>query len=204
VLTKNEGLPLALGALAAACLRPLLVAVRRILGRTRLPVASLAPVVVAASFVGASVLLLSSWRSGIPNRPEEDYVAAMSLTSLLSGLRTTGPTILRSLTIQMTSEAWASWGAFWWILPVVLLAGWRGLRSSTAQAVWLALAGALAVYFSAYLLSGGSAGELVQVTWHRFLVQMSLPILMLFALATRECLRSRNGLVPPSPGSSSG
>jgi hypothetical protein len=149
----------------------------------------LRPILVAAIPVAAALALLLSWRSGIENRFDEGYQAAASLPNLVAGFRSSlplwGPEIPREM--LRTDK----WGYFWWVAAFVFAAGRRGLRSGVLGPAALFLAGSTAVIFAAYSLGwAGHADVLARATWNRFLIQMSLPGLVLYAMALRECLRS--------------
>jgi hypothetical protein len=88
---------------------------------------------------------------------------------------------------------WDVWTFFWWMAPVVLLAGWkgwRGRRRAVSIPLFLAVASPLAVVWGAYTIHWQPAA-LVPVTWNRFLIQGALPLFLLLALSLRPLLRSR-------------
>lgn len=172
VLSKSEGLPLASLALAAAAVRAL--AARR-------PRASRAPLVAAAGVVAAAVLLLASWRSGIPPRYDQGQIATVSFEALAKGAVTRLPTAARACLHAMASRE--EWALTWLAVPLGLVLGVRRLARLDALPLAVALAGALAFYASAYALSVWPPGMLAETTWDRFLVQMGLPLFVLLALA---------------------
>jgi hypothetical protein len=172
VLAKSEGLPLAALALAAATVRAL--AARRLR-------ANRAPLVAALSVVAAAALLLASWRSGIPPRYDAGQVAAVSLDALAKGAVTRLPVAARSCLHAMANRQ--EWGLTWLLVPLGLVLGARRLARLDALPLVVALAGALALYASAYALSVWPPGMLAESTWDRFLVQMGLPLFVLLALA---------------------
>jgi hypothetical protein len=172
LLTKNEGLPLAAVALAAA--------VAWVVAGKRL-VAFRAPLLAAAALAAAAALLLLSWRSGIPARYDEGQVAAFGLVALAKGA------VARfGETVSACGRAMADrreWGLTWLLVPLGIVLGARRLGRLAAVPLLAALAGALAFYAAAYALSGWPAEQLVRTTWDRFLVQMGLPLFALLALA---------------------
>ena len=181
-LSKNEGTPLALAALvlglAARWPR------RGAAGGLR----RLAPVGAAAAVVASSLILLTSWRMGIPNRNDEGYETLLSLRALWPALVTRLPLLLSEARRRMV--VFNDWRLFWSAAPLVLLAGYRGLRRRPA--VWLAL-GALAplgVLWLAFAVNPRPA-LLLEVTWDRFLVQGLVPWLTLLSFALDDLLRRR-------------
>jgi TRAP-type C4-dicarboxylate transport system permease small subunit len=54
----------------------------------------------------------------------------------------------------------------------------------------LALAGCMSVYILAILLSTWGGVEQVHPTWNRLILQLSVPLVLLVALALRQALRS--------------
>lgn len=191
VLTKNEGAPFALAALGATALLEthVVLCARR---RGRAPARTRIRALLAAALpVAAALALLASWRSGIENRFDEGYQA--SVPALVDGFRSSlalwGPEIPKEMVRN------DKWGFFWWVVPIVFAAGSRGLRRGPSGTVVLFLGGAAAVIFAAYSVGwAGHADVLARATWNRFLIQVSLPGLLLYALALRECLRSASEL----------
>jgi len=191
VLTKNEGTPFAFVALGAVAIREVLVIRRAPRERRARALVRLRPILVAVFPVAAAVVLLLSWRSGIENRFDEGYQASVS--GLLAGFRSSlalwGPEIPKEM--LRTDK----WGFFWWVVPIVFVAGRRGLRNGVLCPAVLFLGGSAAVIFAAYSVGwAGHADVLARATWSRFLIQMSLPGLVLYAMAFRECLRSASEL----------
>lgn len=172
VLTKSEGLALSCVALAAAFAWAL--------ARRRLR-ADRAPLLAAAAFVAAAALLLASWRSGIPPRYDEGQVAALGLAALAKGAVTRLPDAARACLRAMANRT--EWGFTWLLVPLGLALGARRLRRLEALPLAVALAGALALYASAYALSVWPPAMLAETTWDRLLVQMALPLFVLLALA---------------------
>lgn len=172
VLSKNEGLPLAALALVSAAAWAL--AGRRLR-------AGRAPLLAAAGLVGATVLFLVSWRSAIPPRYDEGQFVAFTRAALAEGIATRLPEAARVCLRAMADRK--QWGLTWLLVPLAFLLGARRLVRREALPLGLALAGALALYASAYAFSVWPAAALAQVTWDRFLAQMGLPLFVLLALA---------------------
>jgi hypothetical protein len=183
LLTKNEGLPLAASALAAGALTTF-SAVNR---------ARRWPVLCAAVPVLASVALLRSWQARIPERFDENYLGGASLGRILTGLGKNAADIARG--VFAASTDWQRWGLFWWAIALTFLVGWKMLKRRPGLPLAIALAGALATYLSAYALTPSRLPELIGVTWSRFLLQMSLPLLVLFALALKRIFEPEQVLV---------
>ncbi|MEO6324518.1 MAG: hypothetical protein ABIT01_12635 [Thermoanaerobaculia bacterium] len=180
ILTKNEGLPLALSALAAAGSMTL-GSVHR---------ARRWPVFLASVPALLAAWLLWSWRSHIPERFDENYLAGASLGKVLRGFAANAGEIARG--IFSASTRLDHWGLLWCAVALIVMLGAKSLVRRPGLPLSLALAGALATYLSAYALTGGRLPELIEVTWGRFLLQMSLPLLVLFALALKR-------IVDPEP-----
>lgn len=172
VLTKNEGLPLAAVALAAALAWA--VAGRRL-------AAFRVPLLAAAALVAGAALLLVSWRSGIPPRYDEGQVAAFGFAALAKGAVARFGETVRACAHAMADRA--EWGFTWFLVPAGLVLGARRLGRLATVPLAVSLAGALAFYAAAYSLSVWPADELARTTWDRFLVQMGLPLFALLALA---------------------
>lgn len=175
VLTKEEGLFLTLFALSAAFVHSI---------RSR---RQMRPAVVALLFAGLAAALLFSWRTGIAHASGKHFFELFGIVPVLDGLKRNAASIVVGVS---RATAWrVAWGIFFWVLPVVFLAGARAFRRKIALPLVLALGGAVGMYLAAYALTVRDLPLLVEVTWNRFLVQMSLPLLALFALALREALR---------------
>jgi hypothetical protein len=178
VLSKNEGTPLALAVLALAAFAQ----GRRPAGRARRLVA----VGAAGLGVALAAALLVSWRAGIPNRYDEDYARLFSLGALWPAAAARIPLLLPKIRFEMI--ALDHWNLFWSAAPVVLAAGWRGLRRRGAALLALGALAPLALAWIAYSLSAHPA-DLVRTTWNRFLVQASVPLLLLLSFALDDLLR---------------
>jgi hypothetical protein len=167
--TKNEGLllaPVVLAAIAVTSRRRLAPALTR-----------------AAVVVGTGIALVSAWRLQIPNRNDEAYLEGFSLPAIVGGLAERLPEILEE-GARRTFDL-GSWGGIW-VLPLLWLVGWRGLRSRAARVAGIALAAQVAVVLAAYAVAPDLA--IVAVTWDRFLVQMLAPLAMLTAASGRAAL----------------
>ncbi len=183
VLCKNEGAPLAAVAWSAGALVALGAhgphAARR--WRRRL--------LLAAALPAASFGLLVSWRSAIPNREDEDYFAFVRLGDVVSGLFSrlalVGPNLLRRM------ASWRDWGIFWWMVPAVLIAGWRALGRRRGWLLLAAAAAPPAIGWAAYAVHWNPLA-LAAATWERFLLQGSIPLLLLLAGALAEVLGRAN------------
>ncbi|HEX9942032.1 MAG TPA: glycosyltransferase family 39 protein [Thermoanaerobaculia bacterium] len=187
-LTKNEGALLAGAALLAAAL--LLRRSRRLrVGWRRLAAAG---AVAALAFV-----FLAAWRSGIPNREDEDYARLLATSGLWPNVVTRIPHLVPKVVRRMSR--WELWQGFWAVAPIVFLAGCRGLRRRVALPLLLAAAAPLAIAWGAYAVNPAPA-ELVRVTWNRMLVQGSVPLLLLLSLALRYLLRRLPSRGRRSPG----
>jgi hypothetical protein len=190
VLTKNEGTILAAAALAAASL-PLLRLRRedRRAPRKRLLLKG-ARLCAAASVFVAALAFFVFWRSGIPNRQDENYEEIVRVGNLLHEAVVRVP-FLASRVLARTFLTWDHWTGFWWAFAIVLIAGrsvLRGRRAALSRPLALAAATPLIVGWGAYSAIEGP-GWMIEVTWERFLVQGMVPLLLLFALALRDVLR---------------
>lgn len=185
VLAKNEGTPLA----AVVVLASLALGAARRAGVSRLR----GPVV-AAVLVAASVLLLTLFRAPIPNRFDEDYgLLLKSRASLSLALHQWGASLRPALVETFRCE---SWGVLFVLLPVLLLAGRRGMRHPAAPLIVVASLGPTAVAAAAYSVSF-DVPSIVSVTWSRLLLHGLLPLLALAALALRDVFRTgRTGRSP--------
>ncbi|HVT59548.1 MAG TPA: hypothetical protein VHR45_14240 [Thermoanaerobaculia bacterium] len=207
VLTKAEGEILGPFALFVAAVVPLLStpsAARR--GetwrrrRTMLALASL-PVVFALA-------LLHSWRAGIAGR-FESFTRLTSWSLLWPGILTRLPRLVHDVGAEMLS--YKNWGVFWCVAPFVVAAGWRGARRRPARALLL-LAGAPLGIGWLYATIAVDPYYIVFTTWDRFLLQASLPLLVVFAMALRDLARhlkrtprsKREGASPSALGNRSG
>jgi hypothetical protein len=176
-LTKAEGAAFALVALALGGI----YSVRR----WRHCLQNWRPLALAALPLALAFVLLFSWRAGIPER-FESYEKIVSWSFLWPGILTRAPRIAAAVRSQMTS--FDGWGLFGWVAPLVLIAGWRGLRRRAAVHLLLAAAAPLSVAWISYTISL-TPEFIVRTSWNRFLIQASVPCLLLLALALRDLLR---------------
>jgi hypothetical protein len=161
----------------------------------------------AALPLALAFVLLLSWRAGIPER-FESYEKIVSWSFLWPGILTRAPRIAAAVRSQIGN--FEAWGLFWWLAPLVLIAGWRGLRRRVALPLALAAAAPLSVAWISYTISL-TPEFIVRTSWNRFLIQASVPCLLLLALALRDLLRvlrafsgarglpGRRLATPPSP-----
>ena len=193
VLSKNEGAPLAIWALAVAAFTPLRPGGREALRRRlRRGWKSFA---LAAGMIAAALALLLSWRSGIPDR-FESYREIVAWDTLWPGLVTRLPLLLPRIRTEMITLS--HWGVFWLAAPVVLMAGWRGLRRRPALPLLLAVLAPLGIAWIAYSISLRPV-EIVRESWNRFVLQGSVPLFALLAFALDDLLRHARWL-PPALG----
>jgi hypothetical protein len=181
VLTKNEGGPLALWALVLSAFAARAPGGARALHRRWKPLA------LAAGIVAAALLLELSWRSGIPER-FQSYRRVVSWSLLWPGVIDRIPMLLPRIFHEMSD-----WGIFWGVALLILLAGWRGLRRRAAPALLLAAAAPLGIAWLAYSISLEPL-IIVRTSWNRFVLQASLPALVLFSLALNDLLRRASWL----------
>jgi len=183
VLAKNEGLPLAMVAIAVATLTALLRARHRgqAAGRAVLPVA------LASLVVAAAVALVVSWKSGIVNRYTVRFDEQLRNLPVVEETLKRLPVLLGPIFWQMIDGG--PWAGFWWFSPVVLLAGAGAFRRRPARPLLLVTAGGIAVYLVAYGITPWPGAVLVPPTWNRFLIQLALPVFVLLAMALGDAIR---------------
>ena len=143
------------------------------------------PLALAALPLVLALALLFSWRAGVPER-FESYEKIVSWTFLWPGILTRAPRIASAVRSQMASTT--AWGFFWWTAPLVLAAGWRGLRRRATVPLLLGAAAPLAVAWISYTISL-TPEFIIWTSWNRFLIQASVPCLLLLALALANLLR---------------
>jgi hypothetical protein len=198
ILTKAEGEILGPFALVVAAVLPLLstpgAARRRETWRRRRTMLALAclPVVLALA-------LLHSWRAGIAGS-FESFTRLTSWSLLWPGILTRIPGLAHDAGAEMLS--YANWGVFWCVAPLVMAAGWRGARRRPARALLLLAAAPLGIGWL-YATVAIDPRFIVATTWDRFLLQASLPLLVVFAMALRDLARHAApaaGSAPRAPG----
>ncbi|HEY2291910.1 MAG TPA: hypothetical protein VGM86_14510 [Thermoanaerobaculia bacterium] len=182
LLTKNEGLPEVLIALALAALSAGLALVRRRrAGRSRALATALAGVLCLAA-----LWLLVSWRSAIPNRYDELYFETFSLASYARNLASPRPfTTIPVIALRMLNRR--LWDLFWWLAPVLFVAAAPAFRRPPTAYLAAAAAVPLLVAWSAYA-QVPAAAYYATVTWDRLLLQGCVPVLGLFAVGVRRLL----------------
>jgi hypothetical protein len=183
-LTKAEGAALAPAALIFAGFYAFLPVARRSEWRRRWRLRRV-PLALAALPLVLALVLLFSWRAGIPER-FESYEKIVSWSFLWPGILTRAPRIAAEVRSQMGN--FYAWGLFWWAAPLVLVAGWRGLRRRATDPLLLAAAAPLGIAWISYTISL-TPEFIVQTSWNRFLIQASVPCLLLLALALANLLR---------------
>jgi len=181
VLTKNEGLPFAATALAA-------VAFFAFLDRPAERRRRLAALGLAAAAVLAAGFALRAWQSHIPQRWDEDYAGRLGEVSLAAEARARLPLLPRAVMREMTNRE--NLAGFGLAGVVILAAGAGGLRRRIVPPIVLCLYFCFGAYILALLLSTWGGVEQVHPTWDRFLMQLSLPLGVLLALALRAGWRA--------------
>ncbi len=202
VLAKNEGTILAAAALMAAALP--LIHLRR--ESRRVPLrrwhAKAFRLFAGASILLTALIFFAYWRSGIPNRQDENYEGFVHLQTLWPAAVTRLPSFAGEI-LTATFLTWDHWTGFWWVFALVLIAGrsvLRGRRAALSRPLVLTALTPLCVGWGAYAVTEGPSW-LIKVTWERFLVQGTIPLLFLFALALGEVLRRGRGYrKAPKPG----
>lgn len=190
VLTKNEGGPLALWAIAVAFFvypwsGGLATWTPRL--RRRWP-----PFLLAAGLVGMALILVFTWRAGIPDR-FESYDRIVSWAHFWPWVVQRAPMLLGRIRSQL-----AEWDLFWSAALLVALAGWRGLRRPAVPALLLAAAAPLGIAWVTYSICLDPV-MIVTTTVNRFVLHASIPLLVLFSLALDDLLR-RSPWVPAALG----
>jgi hypothetical protein len=189
VLTKNEGLPLAVLLLALAIVRALVPGRP---GPLRPRARALLAPALAAALALAALALLASWRSGVPNRQDEQYAASFRLAELWPAIVSQAPRIVPVVLGRMLD--WRRWSGFWLVVPALLAAGWSAVFQRCRLPLWAAALAPPAIGWVAYAVAIDPV-RLAEVTWERLLLQGSVPLLMLLALALSDILRR----LPPLP-----
>lgn len=181
-LSKNEGMVLAFFALGAASLLW-----RH--GRPGQRLRQIFRIAAAAVLIVLALALLTSWRADIPNRQDERYEILLQEREIWPAVVTRIPLIATGAAAQMVR--FDHWTLFWIVVPVVLWTGrrgWRGRRRGLALALAVGTVAPLAIAWGAYSIHPWPE-SLIPVTWSRFLVQGSVPLFLLLALALRDLLR---------------
>lgn len=183
VLAKNEGLPLAIMALALAVARVIALGrARSAQVRARLLIAPSLAVAVAL----AAIALLLSWRAGVPNRFDEKYATDFRLGALWPAVVVRAPRLVPVLLRTMLD--WQRWNGFWCAALALLAAGWPAAFRLRRLPLWAAALAPPAIGWLAYAVAIDPE-RTAEVTWERFLLQGSVPLLMLVAVALSDVLR---------------
>ena len=174
VLSKAEGFALAFAVLAGAAWA------RRRTG--------LSPLVPAALLTFAAVAFLVAWRSAIPPRFDENYESILRQAGVWARaprkLASAFPAILHEM------RELSVWGWFWYGIPLVVLAGGRGLRRARVVPLLLAASGPIVLALAAYAVHFDPPA-LAGSTWTRFLIQASIPLSAVLAACIREAGKRR-------------
>lgn len=169
VLSKNEALPIVLCGLV-------LVAMLR-----RKRIRALAP---AGLFVLVGVLALVRWHQAVPNRFDEDYGKALRAATparVYENLRNALPAVARA-TVDP-----GSWGMS--LGALAALAVFELRRTRKALVLMLLALLPLLAGLAAYAVTPWGVGELVPVTWPRFLNQAFLPLFAVTAMVAGSFLK---------------
>ncbi|HEV7785744.1 MAG TPA: hypothetical protein VGQ28_10440 [Thermoanaerobaculia bacterium] len=194
-LTKAEGEILAPAALGLALVHPWIPGRRAVRWRRlwqNSAVNRRRGLALAALPAALGLGLLLSWLAGVPES-FESFARGTSWSLLWPGLFTRIPRLAWDSLAEMVSVS--NWGVFGSAAPLVLIAGWRGLRRRSAFPLLLAAAVPLGVGWL-YATISLKPDFVVMTTWNRFLLQASVPLLVLFALALRDLLRRAPWLPP--------
>jgi hypothetical protein len=180
VLTKNEGAVLAALALALGWRFGRAGVVRFTAAAT--------PVVMALAF-------FASWRAGIPNRQDEDYSDIVQAGHLWPGIVTHVTDFVPVMFDKMVN--FRHWAGFWWMVPVVMVAGRRAFRHPLARRYLAAAAGPLVIAWGAYSIHPLPV-TLAAVTWERFLLQAAVPLMIVLACALAAAWRAARPISIPA------
>jgi hypothetical protein len=180
-LTKNEGVLLATVALALGW--------RAGAGRAK----ALARIGAAALPLLLALGLLASWRAGIPNRQDENYPELLATGDLWPGIVTHaalfGPVLWRQM------FRLHHWAGFWCLPPILFAAGRRCFRHPLVRRRLLLAAAPPAIGWAAYSVHLDPV-LIASVTWERFLLQGSIPLLIALAAALAQCWRQLRRAAP--------
>jgi hypothetical protein len=147
------------------------------------PAATVQRLVVAAVPLLLATALLLSWRSAIPTRPEQDYPDLLSTGRLWPGIFT-NLALSAPLLVKQAFRV-HHWAGFWWMVPAVLIAGRHALRHPLDRRLLIAAAGPPAIGWAAYAIDWNPVLT-ASVSWERFLLQASVPLLIALAHACAE------------------
>jgi hypothetical protein len=132
-----------------------------------------------------------AWKSRIPFRNEDAYLDWLSPADLVRGLAGRAPHLIGQLArISLRPDAW---GYLFWVAPLVVVAGWRGLGRRAARTSMLLIVGQILVAFAAYSVVPDLG--IVETTWNRFLIQMSGPLAIVLASTLSATLVTTSEIV---------
>jgi hypothetical protein len=162
VLTKSEGLPLAL----------LFIAIGAFVFRKRI----LVPAIIV--FVATAALII--WRLRIPAGDEEDLFRLLpTIPEKLHRLGTAIAAFPRHMLLM------PRWGIFWIAVIIAAIVATRIDRRAASLAIAV-VAAILATYTAVYVTTAWVPSELIAVTADRLLMHIIAPSLFLLALATHS------------------
>ena len=191
VLTKNEGLPFAAVALVAG-------GIAALFDRAAFRPRRLRALALAAGAVLLAAAAAHTWKAKIPQRWDEDYAARIHTVSLAKEAATRLPLLPAVIVVETTS--WKDWSGLWLAALVAVLAGASGLGRRLVPPVLVALGGCFLLYLGALLVTPWPGVVQVHPTWNRLLLQLSIPLGLLVALALRAGLRARSAALAWSRG----
>ncbi len=191
VLTKQEGLVLAVVAVAAGSVMALPLVTRRV--RPQRATVLMARLALAGLAVLSALALRMSWSARIP-ATMEDFVTPLSKVSTYIEFF---PRLFRAAP-EMVSETFnpQKWSIFWAVAALAFIAGRRALRYQFCRILLLVALAPLAVGCVAYGIHP-NPGWLARHTWSRFLAQASLLILVVLPFFIRQAI---GGAFSPSVG----
>jgi hypothetical protein len=137
-----------------------------------------------------ALALLTSWRAGIVNRADDAYPLLLRAGHLLSRAAANAAVFTPIVLRQMLG--FGNWAGFWWMVAAALVAGRLALRHPLQHRWLLAAAAPPAIALAAYAVHPLPA-LLAAVTWNRFLVQGSVPGLIVLAGALAATWRPLAG-----------
>lgn len=187
VLSKNEGLVLAASVIAA---RGLVAVLRWRRDRPSPAVlrGEIAGLAVVGLAVASAAVLFASWRSGIVDRMMGNFEEVSRSGHLLAAVVRGGVERWPGLIVPGLARLAdpLQWGYFWWAAALVLVAGARGLASRRALPLVVVLAGSWGGYAAALAITEWDPRLQMTLTLDRFVIQTSVPMLLLFACALQE------------------
>lgn len=165
VMTKNEGLPLAIAIVIAA------LVVRRF------RVVMLVPIVIAE-------LLVAYCRNLVPAAYDEQYEVLMrELPRSIARV----PEAIGA--IAKHAMGWQEWGAFWIAFAIAVLICVVRVREKRFTIALVTIVAALAAYVLALTVTSWSIADLAPVAVNRLLAQLLVPATTIIAMATHALAR---------------